>query len=571
MRKPIVPFVVVLCLLSGTCPPVTGQERPSVADTVYEAIGRSGIERAVATYRHLRRTAADDWDFSPAALNRLGYRLLGEGRLEAAVRIFALNTEVYPLVANGYDSLGEGYLWLGEYAEAVAAYRRVLEVAPRDTVASPGLIRRLTERATEVTTAYERIRSGDAVMVRSPRLQALEEEVARRGADAVRAFRAERERAGGPLVEPVAGDSLNRLVTFLWFESDEPVEHVVVQSWLDARSVERRAMQRLPGTSLWFRTWRVPAGLRMGYLLSPDDRRLSPYAALATGAMVEASWTPDPLNPARERGAMNLVWSVLELPGAASAPWLDSDVRVPEERLAEFEIASAHLEQPWEVVVYTPPGFAEMPDATYPLLVFFDGFGFANIDRVHVLLETMIVQGALRPVVAAFVYNPGTTRLRDMSCHPPVHAFLRDDLIPRLRRAYRSGQDPAETVLVGRSRSGLGAVCAAFHLPEVFGNALAQSGSFWWGPGGEETEWLARAMAEQPRRPVVLYLEAGLLEEESNPETGLSMLTVTRHLRDVARAKGYRIHYQELAGGHDPLAWRTTLPQAFETLLGRPE
>jgi enterochelin esterase family protein len=98
---------------------------------------------------------------------------------------------------------------------------------------------------------------------------------------------------------------------------------------------------------------------------------------------------------------------------------------------------------------------------------------------------------------------------------------------------------------------------------------ISQSGAFWWAPEDEEYEWLARHVASTAAREISFYLDAGRLEDGPNPDTGLSMLTVTRHLRDVLRARGYPVRYQEFSGGQDPIGWRTTLPDAIRHFLGR--
>jgi enterochelin esterase family protein len=41
-------------------------------------------------------------------------------------------------------------------------------------------------------------------------------------------------------------------------------------------------------------------------------------------------------------------------------------------------------------------------------------------------------------------------------------------------------------------------------------------------------------------------------------------------LRDVLRVKGYEVHFQEFAGGHDYLSWRGTLADGLIALMGDP-
>jgi enterochelin esterase-like enzyme len=46
--------------------------------------------------------------------------------------------------------------------------------------------------------------------------------------------------------------------------------------------------------------------------------------------------------------------------------------------------------------------------------------------------------------------------------------------------------------------------------PEIFGNVLAQSGSFWWKPeNDDEYEWLTRQFVASPKLPIRFYLQIG--------------------------------------------------------------
>lgn len=79
---------------------------------------------------------------STAPLNAVGYRLLGEGRIDEAIAVFRLNVRVHPGYANGWDSLGEAYVQAHRREDAIAAFRRALSIDP-DLAPSREWLRRL--------------------------------------------------------------------------------------------------------------------------------------------------------------------------------------------------------------------------------------------------------------------------------------------------------------------------------------------------------------------------------------------------------------------------------------------
>ncbi|HRI33659.1 MAG TPA: tetratricopeptide repeat protein, partial [Saprospiraceae bacterium] len=60
----------------------------------------------------------------------LGYDLLLSGHLKEALELFRLNTELFPNIANCWDSYGEALLKGGHEKAALAAYEKALSINP---------------------------------------------------------------------------------------------------------------------------------------------------------------------------------------------------------------------------------------------------------------------------------------------------------------------------------------------------------------------------------------------------------------------------------------------------------
>jgi CubicO group peptidase (beta-lactamase class C family) len=63
-------------------------------------------------------------------LNMVGYDLLFDNQVDEAVKIFKLNTELFPDVANCWDSYGEGLLAQGKKEASLKAYQKALSIRP---------------------------------------------------------------------------------------------------------------------------------------------------------------------------------------------------------------------------------------------------------------------------------------------------------------------------------------------------------------------------------------------------------------------------------------------------------
>jgi len=166
---------------------------------------------------------------------------------------------------------------------------------------------------------------------------------------------------------------------------------------------------------------------------------------------------------------------------------------------------------------------------------------------------------------------------RELTCNPTFTGFLVSELLPWAQGLYNFPTDPHQTVVGGSSFGGLAATCAGLRHSETFGNVLSQSGSFCWTPPGtnnsySETDrknWIAEQFIMSAKLPVRFHLDAGS-DEIDFGDGRSSILVATQNLRDVLLAKGYDVHFQEFAGGHDDLSWRGTLADGPILLMGKP-
>lgn len=96
---------------------------------VYNAYKTYGITYVKENFEEL----TSNWfegDPKDLILNNLGYDLLFNDRTEDAVAIFRLNTELFPNIANCWDSYGEALLKSGEKEAALSAYKKALKINP---------------------------------------------------------------------------------------------------------------------------------------------------------------------------------------------------------------------------------------------------------------------------------------------------------------------------------------------------------------------------------------------------------------------------------------------------------
>jgi enterochelin esterase family protein len=409
---------------------------------------------------------------------------------------------------------------------------------------------------------------GDEISeIQSPRIRALGGEIEKGKTKAVTQFWKEMEAAGTPLVESIEGDPNHVHLTLVW-RGDRNTENVLLVGGLARGDSLDNTLEQLGDTDVWYRTYWTRNDLRATYRFSPNDSLVEvPMDDLEAVAAQRKNYRRDPLNPGR--GGKSLI----ELPDAPVQRWIVRNDEAPKgETRTQKGFKSAILGNERRIGVYVPPGY-DPEAAPYPMFLIFDLSTYTTVIPTPAIINNLIHAKKIQPSIVVMVGNAPGARNEELPCNEKFAEFLVTELMPWVRQEYNVSTDPSMNVIAGSSFGGLAASFVALRHPEIFGNVLSQSGSYWWSPDTNssylapevEGEWLTRQYAKEEKKAIRFFIESGL-NESGRP----SMVITNRHFRDVLNAKGYEIvQYDEFNGGHDVLNWRGSLGEGLIALIGK--
>lgn len=103
--------------------------KASLAESMINALGKEGIQKAMKQYENNKRTG--EFVVNESEINNAGYYLLKtQKQVDEAIAFFKMNAEIFPKSANAYDSLGEGYMLKGDKQKARFYYAESLRLDP---------------------------------------------------------------------------------------------------------------------------------------------------------------------------------------------------------------------------------------------------------------------------------------------------------------------------------------------------------------------------------------------------------------------------------------------------------
>ena len=228
---------------------------------------------------------------------------------------------------------------------------------------------------------------------------------------------------------------------------------------------------------------------------------------------------------------------------------------------------SRFLRNQRDLIVYTPPGYAEQTARRFPVLYLHDGqnlfdgtTSFIPGQDWHVgqTADACINSRAVEPLIIVGMYNT-KARVREYTPTPVPKLgggradryarFLVEEVKPFVEREYRVLPGVRHTGIGGSSLGGLVSLYLGLKHPSIFGKIAALSPSVWWNQLFIHRFVGATSVARRPR----IWLDVGTRE-------GARMVEYVERFRDVLLQKGWRLeqdlHYERVEGAeHNEAAW----------------
>jgi len=316
-----------------------------------------------------------------------------------------------------------------------------------------------------------------------------------------------------------------------------------------------QSLQRVPGTDLFYRTFRIEPGSRVEYSFVVDFGE--PQA--------------DPRNPDLAAGSEGQA-SELLLPGWRVPPYAVEPFEDPRGTLVTFQLESAAMEDTREVNVYLPEDYADT-DRDYPLLVVTDINGALDHGRFPEMVDRLFDAGHESAIVAYVPFGTGFSFWVEgySSRRDDMVRFVADEMLPEIVRRFRVLDGREHTAVVGCGWGAYPALYAALARSDVFGKVAALS-ILTYDPLNEE---LATILADRDGEPPLeAYFGWGIYDHSLDFDEHVDLVAMNRQIAEMFRSHEHMVTTREINAGSGWGSWWAhvgpLMAQFFEEPGGAP-
>jgi enterochelin esterase-like enzyme len=296
--------------------------------------------------------------------------------------------------------------------------------------------------------------------------------------------------------------------------------------------------------------------------LEPD---LYGYSFVADGVAL--------IDPSNSLMKPNLLFtqSMVHVPGPSSLPWEINDV--PHGTVHHHFYHSAVVGDNRDFFVYTPPGYDPGAHKRYPVLYLLHGYsddasGWTAVGRANVILDNLIAQGKVKPMLIAMPLGYGAPEIVSRNGPPLRDPKLREqnmdkfrealltEVIPQVEKSYHVAADRNSRAIAGLSMGGAESLYTGLNNLDRF----AWVGAFSSGGLGEDYNTQFPKLDEKANSQLKLLWIACGTEDR--------LIETNRKFRQWLTSKGVKHQDIETPGMHTWMVWRRNLATFTPLLFG---
>lgn len=366
---------------------------------------------------------------------------------------------------------------------------------------------------------------------------------------------------GTPLIQDIKQEEDYSLVTIIYREKTE-LKNVVLIPPVGMRKLENCKMDKIPNSDLWYIAYKVKKDIRFSYQFSPDDPLNNDWERRWKNVK-DDQFNHNKLNFTGKISDKYRTVPFVVLEKAKEHVWIKEDLTSLKGKIERFKIYSEILKEERDISIYTPSGYTEK-GKPYGVLVLNDGFEYLNILSAQNVLDNLISKKEIPPIISVFI-NASKDRSENLKCNDNFTKFLACEVMEYIRDKYNISSEAENNVIGGYSLGGLEASYTALKYPNVFGNVLSQSGSYWYKRddyNSKDKLWMINEFTSIERLPIKFYINVGDIEPK------ISMIDTNVEFSEALKKLGYKVKFETFGSGHDYLCWGETLADGLKYLLG---
>lgn len=400
-------------------------------------------------------------------------------------------------------------------------------------------------------------------------IEDLENKLEHNQGEAVNEFSQYIQDNGTPLIEEIEGDNDNSLVTFIYSAEKQFESVLIFTSFLFefASEIEKYKLKQIKNTNLWYITFKVMNDIRYVYTFIPNECEEIEF---------EKVWENKEYDKFNEKkfiwegidNGKDLIYSYVEMPKSKEDFWIKERIDINKGTIENYKFESINFNSPRNIDVYIPHEYNR--DMTeYKFIVFTDGTAYTDKLSAKNVLDNLIADKKIPPVVSIFVDSESESRREELRCSDKFCAIIVNEILPWIRKKYKISNNPEDAIIAGLSLGGLTASYMGLKHSDTFGNIISQSGSYWYIPVDEEEKfnnkenndcWMSLQFKSVDKLPLKFYIEVGIIENHN-------MRKNNSNLKDTLISKGYDVNFEVFKGGHDYLCWGENLANALISIL----